>query len=257
MGYYLYGFTLPGARSADLTGIEGGSVEVIAHAGLAAVSEQIDLGSFSSELERNAEDARWIASRAVVHDQVVSSFVESGILPLRFATTVTDRDELVQLLAREASQLKPQLEALRGHTEWTVRIWVDRASLEPKLQAASEELEELQAQIDASPPGRGYLLRRKLRDALERALGAALPALRLEALSRLEDAVVMVAPVDRVPKPDGENPGLLEVACLLDPLGSAMLRAELSAWPERLSLRAEMSGPFAPYHFARPGEVRS
>ena len=248
-GFYLYGFVRPEATlPAPALGVAGGPVSVIAAHGLGAVVEATDITLFAASVADHGDDPAWIAARAVRHDETVAAFLPQGILPVRFGTSLADHEALERLLARESDAANARLDALRGTLEFTVRVWADRAELESRLGDAPE-VSDLHAELEGASTGKAYLLHRKLRDALERHARAALPELRREAFRRLEEVSAELRVLERVPKDAGPNPGLLEVAVLLDPFSESLLRGDLAAWPDRAAMRAELSGPFAPYSF--------
>ena len=255
-GFYVYGFTVPDARVTNLEvgfkGVCGGKIEVRSFAKLGAICEAVNADDFSKLLTKNVEDPNWVAGKAILHDRTISSFIGAGVIPLRFGSVVPDLQSLNILLERESKAMIDRLAALRGQREFTVRVWADRDELEPRLVGANPELDDLQAELNGSTPGRQYLFKRKLKDALELEVRKVLPDLRREAFSRLEDAVTDIRVLERIPASQGANPGVLECAVLLDSISESLLLGELAGWPDRLALRAELSGPFAPYSFANP-----
>ncbi len=249
-GFYVYGFTVPDAREENLEGVCGGKIEVHSYAKLGAICEAVNADDFSKLLTENVEDPNWVAGKAILHDRTISSFIDAGVIPLRFGSVVPDLESLNILLERESQIMIDRLKSLHGQREFTVRVWVDRDELEPRLIEANPELDDLQAELNGSTPGRQYLFKRKLKDALEVEVKKVLPDLRREAFSRLEDAVTEIKVLERIPASQAANPGLLECAVLLDSISESLLLGELAGWPDRLAMRAELSGPFAPYSFA-------
>ena len=130
-----------------------------------------------------------------------------------------------------------------------MRVWLDRTEIEPRLIETVAELDDLQAEINGATPGRAHLMKRRLNDEFEKHLKAHLNEFRAIAFDRLAEVVEAIVPLERLPKSDGANTGLLEAAVLLDALNEAMLRGELGGWIDRFAMRAELSGPFAPYNF--------
>lgn len=249
-GFYVYGFTIPDARAENLEGVCGGKIEVRSFAKLGAICEAVNADDFSKLLTENVEDPNWVAGKAILHDRTISSFIDAGVIPLRFGSVVPDLESLNILLERESQIMIDRLKSLHGQREFTVRVWVDRDELEPRLVEANPELDDLQAELNGSTPGRQYLFKRKLKDALELEVKKVLPELRREAFSRLEDAVTEIKVLERIPASQAANPGVLECAVLLDSISESLLLGELAGWPDRLAMRAELSGPFAPYSFA-------
>jgi hypothetical protein len=253
-GFYVYGFTVPDARvtglEVGLEGVCGGNIEVRSYAKLGAICEVVNAEEFSKLLTENVEDPNWVAGKAILHDHTISSFIDAGVIPLRFGSVVPDLESLNILLERESQIMIARLKSLHGQREFTVRVWVDRDELEPRLVEANPALDDLQAELNGSTPGRQYLFKRKLKDALEVEVKKVLPELRREAFSRLEDAVTEIKVLERIPASQATNPGVLECAVLLDSISESLLLGELAGWPDRLAMRAELSGPFAPYSFA-------
>jgi hypothetical protein len=253
-GFYVYGFTVPDARvtglEVGLEGVCGGKIEVRSYAKLGAICETVHADDFSKLLTENVEDPTWVAGKAILHDRTISSFIDAGVIPLRFGSVVPDLESLNILLERESQVMLARLKSLHGQREFTVRVWVERDELEPRLIEANPELDDLQAELNGSTPGRQYLFKRKLKDALEVEVKKVLPDLRREAFSRLEDAVTEIKVLERIPASQAANPGVFECAVLLDSISESLLLGELAGWPDRLAMRAELSGPFAPYSFA-------
>ncbi len=248
-GYYLYGFTNASQLEQAEPGVAGQMLQIIRHANLSVIAEAIDIDAFRAELETSAENPQWIAARAVRHDAVISSLLNDGVIPLRFGTLLQNREALEGLLSRSSQTINQRLLELTGKREFSVRVWLDRTEIEPRLLETIPELDDLQAEINGATPGRAHLMKRRLNDELEKHLRLHLNEFRAIAFDRLAEAVDAIVPLERVPKSDGANTGLLEAAVLLDAFNEAMLRGELGGWVDRFAMRAELSGPFAPYNF--------
>ena len=248
-GFYLYGFTNASQLEQTEFGVAGQALQIIRHANLSVIAEAVNLETFKTELESSAENPQWIAARALRHDAVISSFLNDGVIPLRFGTLLPDREALEGLLERSSEKLNQRLLELAGKREFSVRVWLERNEIEPRLLETIPELDDLQAEINGATPGRAHLMKRRLNDELERHLRTHLNEFRAIAFDRLAEAVDAIVPLERLPKSDGANSGLLEAAVLLDALKEAMLRGELGGWVERFAMKAELSGPFAPYNF--------
>ena len=252
--YYLYAFTRPDARlEAGLRGVAGGQLELIAGHGLGVIAEAVDAAVFKAALGGHDDDPTWIAARALQHDTVINQHLTQGVLPLRFGTLLEDRAAVERLLL-ESAALRPRLEALRGKLEFTVRVWADFERLKPRLVQSNPRLEDLQVQLESAGAGTAYLLQRRFSDGLALALRGAIPQMRAVACAGLSDLVDGLKPFERVPKAQGDHPGVLEAAVLLDAKAEGLLLGELAQWQDRLALIAELSGPFAPYNFVQDPE---
>jgi Gas vesicle synthesis protein GvpL/GvpF len=252
--YYLYAFTRPETRvDSALTGVAGGRLEVITAHGLGVIAEAVNATVFKNALKAHDDDPTWIAQRALHHDTVINQHLTQGVLPLRFGTLLEDRSAVDRLLF-ESSAMRTRLDALRGKLEFSVRVWADHEILTPRLVKSNARLEDLQVQIESAASGTAYLLQRRFNDGLALALRGSIPQMRALACSALSDVVDGLRPFERLPKPQGGNPGILEAAVLLEARGQALLQGELAQWQDRLALIAELSGPFAPYNFVQDPE---
>ncbi len=254
--YYLYAFTRPDLRlEPDLLGVAGGPLEVIALDGLGVIAEAVDATAFKADLSSHDDDPTWIAARALHHDTVISQHLSQGVLPLRFGTLLEDRAAVERLLL-ESAGLRVRLEELRGKLEFTVRVWADAEVLQARLVQSNPRLEDLQVQLQSASAGTAYLLQRRFTDGLALALRSSIPQMRAVACAGLSDLVDGLRPFERLPKAQGEHPGVLEAAVLLDTKAEGLLLGELAQWRDRLALIAELSGPFAPYNFVQdPDEL--
>ena len=254
--YYLYAFTRPDATlEPGLRGVAGGQLTLIADHGLGVIAESLDASAFKASLSAHDDDPTWIASRALQHDTVINQHLTQGVLPLRFGTLLEDRAAVERLLF-ESAALRLRLEALRGKLEFTVRVWADIEVLKPRLVQSNPRLEDLQVQLESAASGTAYLLQRRFTDGLSLALRSAIPQMRAVACAGLSDLVDGLRPFERLPKAQGDHPGVLEAAVLLDTKSEGLLLGELAQWRDRSALIAELSGPFAPYNFVQdPDEV--
>ena len=254
--YYLYAFTRPDLRlEPGLLGVAGGQLELIALHGLGVIAEAVDAAAFKAALGSHDDDPTWIAARALHHDTVISQHLTQGVLPLRFGTLLEDRAGVERLLL-ESTDLRARLEALRGKLEFTVRVWADAEVLQKRLVQSNPRLDDLQVQLESAGAGTAYLLQRRFNDGLALALRGSIPQMRAVACAGLSDLVDGLRPFERLPKAQGEHPGVLEAAVLLDTKAEGLLLGELAQWRDRLALIAELSGPFAPYNFVQdPDEL--
>jgi hypothetical protein len=248
--YYLYAFTTPTATSAPLRGVAGGTLEVIASSQLGVIAEAVDARAFEADWREHQDQAQWLANLAVRHDAIINAHLECGALPLRFGTLLEDRASVLALLESNAG-LRSRLDALRGRREYAVRVWAVTDRMERKLLESHATLADVHAEMQAASSGKRYLLERRYRDALQTSLRETLPELRSQASMQLDALVEASVVLERTPKAQGTEIGVLEAAVLLEEARVETLRESLATWLETMALRAELTGPFAPYNFAQ------
>src|SRR5947209_5901323 len=139
-------------------------LELVGDDELAAVVSRVPLADYGEdELAARLSDATWTATRALRHERVVEHFARrAAVVPLRFGTIYLRREAVVRMLAERGAQFVSVLERLGGREEWGVNVYVERARLREGVKSLSARLLEMEARAAASPPGQGYLLRKKI-----------------------------------------------------------------------------------------------
>jgi hypothetical protein len=154
--------------------------------------------------------------------------------------------------------LRATLERLRGREEWGLNVYVERARLREQVASLSGRLREMESEAAAAPPGRAYLLRKKvdaLRDEEARAETR-------RAASTIESELASVcdgASRLRVIKDEAGEQGELitRLAFLVRREGFDEFRAAAERLAERytpLGFRFELTGPWPAYNFAAANE---
>lgn len=258
MSLYLYGFVPEdsAAPPADLRGIDGGAVETIEFGGFRGAVSRVSGEDYEETvLSARMKDLAWVGRRGLEHERVVTWYVDqSGILPARLFTLYGSRPSLEADTAARRDRIAELLERFGPLREWHLKVSFDPERVEPHLGTASDEIRELDEQIAAAPPGRGYLLKRK-RTELAREIVDAVARRRAEDLYGEVSQLVLDARVLPLPR---ETPVrvALNAALLARHDDTGRLHRELARRADELAstgLDLEFSGPWAPYRFI-PGE---
>jgi hypothetical protein len=146
---HAYG-VVPAASRVDLptSGIDGAPVEFAEGSGLSALVSRLDGTRYGEEVWRaHAEDPDWLAGFATQHQEVLGAVATTcDVLPFRIPGMYDDEARLLAVLEAEKELLCRGLEAVAGHVEWGVQIFLtDHRDEEPAEQPRS---------------GRDYLRRR-------------------------------------------------------------------------------------------------
>jgi Gas vesicle synthesis protein GvpL/GvpF len=250
----LFGGGLPDA-------MEGGrAVELVGREDLAAVACAVPLKDYGEgALESRLADAAWTATRALRHERAVEHFARRcTVVPLRFGTIYLSRENVERMLEEKGAQIRAALARLEGREEWGLNVYVERATLREQVASLSERLREMEATAADSPPGRAYLLRKKidaLRDDEARAeIRRAAAAVENELASACDGAARL-----RVLKDEAGEHGELaaRLAFLVRREGFEEFRAAAERLAERytpLGFRFELTGPWPAYNFAAANE---
>ncbi|MEY2443143.1 MAG: hypothetical protein QOJ46_2569 [bacterium] len=245
-----------GAGDAALVpaGLEGvaaaTAVEVVRSGDLAAVVSAVPLAEFGDEpLRRHLEDLAWVERVARAHEAVLEAVMASvTIVPLRLCTLCLTRERVEALLAEQAAELEPALEALRGRAEWGIKVFATS-----RAAAAEREDEAGTARSEA-----GAYLERKRRDraARERAQQEAHDCVQGVHERLAQESVAVAVNPPQQPEAHGRDAEMLLNAAYLvdderrDALHSAV--DELAAEHAAAGFAVELTGPWPPYNFVSP-----
>lgn len=216
---------------------------------VAAVSP-VPSRDFSEEaLRRHLEELEWLESVARAHHGVIEALAaRTTVLPLRLATVYLDDDRVRGMLEADGAAFTDRLARLAAHVEWGVKIYV-----EPPRAHDGEPA----AEAPALSPGRAYLRRRGVqrhsREDAYRAAGEAAERVRAAAAGEAVDRARHRAQQGELARSPGEN--VVNDAYLVPRDRAERFRAEVLRAAEGLpGVRVEVTGPWAPYSFAAPGE---
>ncbi|RST15853.1 GvpL/GvpF family gas vesicle protein [Streptomyces sp. WAC05374] len=266
---YLYGVAeaLPalGDVVAGLTGVAGAPVRVVAEEDLAGVVSAVPAADFEERpLAAHLEDLEWLEAVARAHHGVVDAVAgRATVLPLRLATIYRDDERVRDLLRTGRAAFRSRLSRLAGHVEWGVKVYADPSAAAPAPTGSagsrgSERSEGGGPGGEELSPGRAYLLgRRRERTARDDAHRAAAEAAgRIHEAARAHAVEHVRHRVQHGPlvRERGENIGNDAYLVPVD-ASEAFLAAVREAAGSDAAVRAEVTGPWAPYSFAADAAV--
>lgn len=260
-GFYVYCIAEnPATQQLDAASFpapieENSKLEWIAVNDLAALASMVPLDVYKEDaLAERLTDASWTAVRAMRHETVVEYVAKRvAVVPLRFGTIYLERASVERMLTEKGRELAGILERLRGHEEWGVNVYADRAKLMAGITNVSPRLRELAQQAEAASPGQSYLMQKKI-----------------EALRGDETRSALNGIIDQIEKTlnqqtaDGKRLRILRVEAtehgeLKGKFAFLVKRAgfeEFRAAAERLAeehlaagIRLELTGPWPAYNF--------
>lgn len=139
-------------------------LEWVVSEGLAALSSQVPLASYSEErLAEHLSDASWTAAHAMRHETIAEYVAKrAGVVPLRFGTIYLERAGIERMLSEQGRELRQILERLRGREEWGVNVFCDQSVLMSSITSVSPVLRELSERAAQASPGQSYLMQKKI-----------------------------------------------------------------------------------------------
>lgn len=244
-GLWIYG-VMDGDTDAPQAGlgVDGSApVELLRHAGLAALVSAVPLADFGEQPLRDAlEDLERVAALARAHDHVLEAALAAGtVIPFRMCTIYATAEHVRQMLESRQSAFSAALRRLSGSAEWGVKAF---------LVAGRESASERQA----AASGVDYLTRkREQRDAAEQARASretAVAAIHARLTANAGAAVLGRAQSRSLSGRDAEM--VLNASYLVAQAHADALRRlvdELAQAYGEHGIALELTGPWPPYHF--------
>ena len=264
---HLYGVVGETPPMSLPTGVGGAPVEVVEVAGLSVLGSELDVERYGPRVwQEKGQDPAWLTQVATEHHAVLQAVVEQGdVLPLRLPSLYLDRAAADRALSGEAESLRSALEALRGHVEVAVKVYLSEGTAEGTAEGAPEgnAADASDAADGQSAPlrGRDYLARR----ASEKTRKEEARERRHQAVLDLHEALAdgsthaVVSPAQDPSLSGRAEPMLLNAAYLVprDQLeGFHGLTERAAECVAKQSLVVELSGPWPPYSFTSMGRPR-
>ncbi len=263
---YLYGIVMPDSAAAGLlrerhvAGIEPDtSLFPIEAAGLVAAVSEVPASVFDeASLNTLTADLEMLTPYVIRHEDAIRALLGSAVIPMTFGAIYRTPQSVAALLERRAREFRTLLDRFHGRQEWGVKVFTDNARLLQIVEQEDATLRALDAEAASASAGRAYLIARK-RDRLLAAAAAqhAAESVR-DILERLAALSVTVAQ----DQPGPAQPGAEQLACkaafLIDESALTTFHDAVIDLERRFSprgLRLEVSGPWAPYSFVRPGDT--
>lgn len=153
------------AAVAAIAGIAGAPLRLVVAGPCAAAVSDVPQGDFAEEpLNEHLKDLDWLGPRAVLHQEANAGLgrLVSSLVPLSFGTVFLDDAGVARLLAADRDTFVARLDMLAGREEWIAMLRRDDVVATAGLETGSAALGALRAEIASAPPGRAYLLGRRL-----------------------------------------------------------------------------------------------
>ena len=238
----------------QLRGLDDGAVRSIRDRDLAAFVSEVPEREFAEEpLNAHLSDLEWLTPRAVRHQEVNAALAAAcdPLVPLSFGAVFRDAGGVTRMLRERAAEIGPRFDLLRGKAEWIAVVRRDLPAARAAVESGSEALRALRAESAAAPPGRAYLVTRRLDETERQELRVTDAAAIGAGVELLESAGTRLF---REPLVEDAGGGMLARFSVLAgrDAGATLdgMRADFAkAWTAR-GYTLELSGPWPAYRFS-------
>jgi hypothetical protein len=249
---YVYAVTRA-AVTPDVDGVDSSQRFGIASVDdVHAVFTAVSATEFSQDvIDRRAGDLEWLGAIGYRHQDVMADLMKrTAIVPLRAFTLFSSEEALRTYLYAQKELLTKTLDRLDGKQEWTLRIELDPTKWAEALTARVASLRDLHESIATAPPGKAFLLRKKLDDEKKRASHTAEDDL----VGEIEQAVLAKLGWETVAESRQRRDGAFpQINVLINRDEESVLqelRDDLGSRYEPEGVTLALSGPWPPYTFA-------
>ena len=250
-GWYAYA-VLDAAASENLAGPgldRGKPLEVIRGARLAVVLSEVDLAGLA-EGPGDESDLASLEAKLRSHDEILRSLLGRGsLLPMRFGTVFRDREDARRWFHEHEQELSEEVDRLRGHQEWAVKVYRDRAAMAGWVLARKPRL----ATIGRGGGGEGasYLNGRRVQREVDRDVDEATADAVAMIEASLEDLARSVARPPLLAR-TAEREAVSSLALLMGEGDVGRLEQRVARLNRDFAdrgLELELTGPWPPYNF--------
>ncbi|MBI5400396.1 GvpL/GvpF family gas vesicle protein [Candidatus Saganbacteria bacterium] len=224
----------------------------------AVVSEEKEEEFDQANLEKNLSNLEWIKQLAVLHEKVIEQIMEqAGVIPFKFGTLFNNEQNLKAMLVEHEDEFKTDLDQLADKEEWGVKVYCDKEKLKQTVDVQNEEIKKIDDEINASSPGKAFILKKKKEELLDVVLSKTLNTYIQESFDQLgqhceESRLNRVLPKE-VTGRKGEM--ILNAAYLVakDQVTRFNQEADrLNPDGKEKGISLDVSGPWPPYNFCLP-----
>lgn len=226
--------------------------------GLSAVFTPVSAEAFSQEaIDARAGDLEWLGAIGYRHQDVVSDLMKrTAIVPLRAFALFSSEEALRTYLHEQREMLARLLERLDGKQEWTLRVEFEPAHWNESLTSRVASLRELQNEIATAPPGKAFLLQKKLGEEKKKASRAAEQDVVSEIERLVLDRLGCETIAETRERRDGAFPQINVLLNRDEEAGLQELHGTLSERYEHEGVALGLTGPWPPYTFATMSDDR-
>jgi hypothetical protein len=254
---YVYGVVASSFEtSTSPRGIDGGKVNLIENAGVAALATSVAADDYSPErVETLTADVDWVSERAMAHDRVLTWASDNGpVIPFPMWTLFRDAKAVKAMLTKRSGELSDTFARIGDGREFIVRVYVQADALRERLGAHTTELATLEAEAAKATPGQKYLLQRKMdelrknagRDVASRAAAEIHDVLGAQSMGTVREQPVNSG----APREQGR--AILNASFLVRPgrvVNFQEALTEMVGKYEPSGFKFDFTGPWPPYHF--------
>lgn len=250
-GRYLYCIVESKEKiSLGKIGIDGNEVYTIPYKELSAVVHNCPAEPYNSDEQEIMTN--WVMTHQQVTDAAWGKF--GSVLPFGFDTIIQQKEDLgpdentQKWMKDDYDNLKNKFEKIKGKAEYGVQVFWNPKVISQKINQESQEIRDLQEEINAKPKGIAYMYRQKLENLLKMEMEKEADRCFKDFYEKIKICVNDIK-VEKTKKAEDEKQMLLNLTCLILEGKSEILGDELEKINNMEGFTVRFTGPWPPYGF--------
>ncbi len=251
---YIYCIADSPLRPEEVSGQE--TIKSLAFGKFYAIVKCVSPDNFSEEnLKRNFSDLAWIDIHAREHIRIIGEVMKnSTVIPFKFGTIFNSAESLGGFIKDYSESLAENIEHLKDREEWSVKIYCDRPVLNRQIVGISDDVRNLEEEIQKSMPGKAFLLKRKKVELVEKEVEKIMQVCGQSCYDELVEISLTTKINNILPKELTERTDdmILNVSCFInkDRVNEFLGVVEQSQEKyKNTGLAVEVTGPWPPFSF--------
>jgi hypothetical protein len=263
MALYIYAIRHTESPKIKAKGMDGAGVYTIPYKDVEAVVSDVDIQKYGSKeiAEKAKEDVSWIVEHANIHESVIEQANRAptsykllpSVIPMKFGTIFDAKEKVEVLLKKKYKKFQKTLQSLQGKQEWSVKVYVDPATLKNEIKKEDTEIQKKLAELKKLPKGMDYFLELEIEEKLTSLVDKKCSTIRGEITKQLLACSTETKEGRLIAKDvTGKSEDMiLNTACLVDYDAFAIFQKKTKELEEEKNniLSIVTTGPWPPYNF--------
>lgn len=219
---------------------------------------ELDETEFSQEkIDQLIQDPLWLQEKGQHHHERIAELQrEFTVMPMSFCTIFADEDSLKRTLQQTYDRVLSVFSRLQGHHEWSVKMYRHQEESKAFLMAHHDPILALRAEIEQMPPGKRFLMTKKLDQQIDTMIMSEIEARWMTLQQRLEEVAAghQVKPNWTKAMTGRAEDMVYNGVYLVPDEGVDRFFAVIEACKGKMAesgLVVECTGPWPAYHFAK------
>lgn len=120
-------------------------------------------------IKANLSNEVWLDRNVREHLRIITAIMlDNAVIPFNFGTIYKSEERLKQFITTYSKDFTDTLLYLKNKEEWSVKVFCNKRTIADNLAFLSKNISDIDAQIKNSTPGKGYILKKKRNEIINK-----------------------------------------------------------------------------------------